>query len=376
MTEEVKPTVSVSPLFHHLRNPSLFKGEAGQDPGKWLKEFERTAKYNRWDETISLANVYFFLDGTARQWFENNQDSISSWSIFKEELQKAFGDTKFYARRAEEILKNRAQKPTESTQSYIQNVLGLCHEIDPNMSEEDKVSHLMKGIAENIYQALVTKEIATTADFIKWCQRIENMQQRRVKFNKFERLPNVVSMTPMEEPDLVSLIRRIVREEVQRIVAPVAKDQEPQLQSLESIVRDEVEKALAPVSELDPWQEVKSNRHLSYADAIRKPRRQTLLPQRKTDIWRTFDNRPVCFHCGRPGHVVKYCRERKSVFDAYRTSRRETPQPTDEGLLYNKNVARIPSPSPTRERSPTHRYRSPSPYRRSSQSPSRRNEGN
>ncbi|GFU30024.1 hypothetical protein TNCV_4716801 [Trichonephila clavipes] len=31
--------------------------------------------------------------------------------------------------------------------------------------------------------------------------------------------------------------------------------------------------------------------------------------------WRTADNRPVCFHCGRPGHVMRYCRERKAVFE-------------------------------------------------------------
>ncbi|GFU58420.1 hypothetical protein TNCV_58311 [Trichonephila clavipes] len=39
-------------------------------------------------------------------------------------------------------------------------------------------------------------------------------------------------------------------------------------------------------------------------------------------MWRTADNRPVCFHCGRPGHVMRYCRERKAVFDNSRNRRR------------------------------------------------------
>ncbi|GFY48096.1 CCHC-type domain-containing protein [Trichonephila inaurata madagascariensis] len=29
---------------------------------------------------------------------------------------------------------------------------------------------------------------------------------------------------------------------------------------------------------------------------------------RKTDLWLTSDNVPICFHCGRPGHVTRYCR--------------------------------------------------------------------
>ncbi|GFV22406.1 transposon Ty3-I Gag-Pol polyprotein [Trichonephila clavipes] len=41
-----------------------------------------------------------------------------------------------------------------STQSYIQSVLGLCQEVNPLMKEDEKVSHLMKGVAEDIYQAL------------------------------------------------------------------------------------------------------------------------------------------------------------------------------------------------------------------------------
>ncbi|GBN16317.1 hypothetical protein AVEN_221892-1 [Araneus ventricosus] len=65
--------------------------------------------------------------------------------FFQTELKKVFGDTQLFVRRAKDILKYRAQKSGESTQSYIQDVLGLCHQIDSNMPEDDKISHLMKG---------------------------------------------------------------------------------------------------------------------------------------------------------------------------------------------------------------------------------------
>ncbi|GFT79792.1 retrotrans_gag domain-containing protein [Trichonephila clavipes] len=77
----------------------------------------------------------------------------------------------------------------------------------------------VKGVAEDIYQALLTREINDTASFIKWCNYIEDMKQKRVGRPRFERLPNVVPVASLtDETDLVSLIRTIVREEVHRLV--------------------------------------------------------------------------------------------------------------------------------------------------------------
>ncbi|UYV62725.1 K02A2.6-like, partial [Cordylochernes scorpioides] len=75
---------------HIPRNPPTFSGESAQDPQKWIKMFERVAKYNKWDETQSLANVVFYLEGTAAQWFDNNEDIINSWTQFKTDLCEVF----------------------------------------------------------------------------------------------------------------------------------------------------------------------------------------------------------------------------------------------------------------------------------------------
>ncbi|GFW36081.1 CCHC-type domain-containing protein [Trichonephila clavipes] len=285
----------------------------GETLSNGLKEYDRVANFNKWDDMMCLANVYFFLDGTARQWYVNNEDALDSWEAFKNGLSGLFGDRQKYTRRAEEQLKCRAQRSGESTQSYIQSVLGLCQE---NKSSDERIRKsvtLMKGVAEDIYQALLTREINDTASFIKWCNYIEDMKQKRVGRPRFERLPNVVPVASLtDETDLVSLIRTIVREEVHRLVNQTQESLDLDPQSLEEIVQDEVERVLAPVS----TKPTETRPRPTYAAVTRKYRApvQKFPPEpRKTDVWRTADNRPVCFHCGRPGHVMRYCRERKRL---------------------------------------------------------------
>ncbi|GBN65334.1 hypothetical protein AVEN_100050-1 [Araneus ventricosus] len=82
----------------------------------------------------------------------------------------------------------------------------------------------MKEIAEDVHQALLTKEIRITADFIKWCQHIEEMQQRRIGHTKFTRLPNVVPIAFIDTENDLSLIRKIVREEIQKLTVPQAME--------------------------------------------------------------------------------------------------------------------------------------------------------
>ena len=72
-----------------------------------------------------------------------------------------FGDRQTYTRKSEEQLKYRAQRPGESMQVCIQSVLRLCRKVNPSMPDDEKVSHQMKGLAEDIYQPLLTKEIST-----------------------------------------------------------------------------------------------------------------------------------------------------------------------------------------------------------------------
>ncbi|UYV72477.1 hypothetical protein LAZ67_9003309, partial [Cordylochernes scorpioides] len=237
------------------RCPSSFAGDGSQDAQQWLKEYKRVAKFNRWDCTLRLANTVFFLDRTALKWFENNEETVTSWDDFQRALGKAFGQQEEVIKEAESLLKNRAQKSKESLETYIQDVLYLisialylCQVVNPQMDNNTKLGHLMKRVAKDIYQILIAKDV-------------EN---------------------------------------------------------------------------------------------------------------RTPDDRPLCFHCGRPGHIVRYCRERRQVFADARARREPRRSTTLGGDMPNIDEIepRIPPDRQPRSASP-YPGRGISTGRRPSRSPSR-----
>ncbi|UYV78724.1 ASPRV1 [Cordylochernes scorpioides] len=273
-------------VVQHLpRNPSIFSGEDGEDLQEWLKGYARVARYNHWDETLCLTKVYFYLSGTALKWFENNEESIQTWKEFTSQLENVFGKKENSKLQAEKKLKTRAQLKGESTECYIQDVLCLCKEVDPQMSEEDIISHLMKGIAEELYQALLPRDVQSTEQFITECRRVEALRCRRVTPTRYE----AETIRPHPEP--------------------------------------------------------------------RYPKQGERCD---TNDWRTTEGRPICFYCGRPGHVVRYCRDRKRHNEERRNDYFQRKQ--DAMVSYNSR-AESQDPNDESSRKTFTRYRSPTSYR-------------
>ncbi|UYV67046.1 K02A2.6-like, partial [Cordylochernes scorpioides] len=381
MEDDHRPTVSGSYLpCQRQRDPSTFSGDGNINPGQWLKEYERVSKYNRWDETMKLANVVFYLNGTAGRWFDNNEESLNSWRSFEDAFRGVFGLQEDSARRAEEVLKSRAQKAEESSESYIQEILSLCHQVNPRMEEGEVVAHIIKGISEDTYQVLVAKDIQTVDEILKFCRHLTTVKQRRIGRTKFARLSNVMPISCVDDSDdLAGLIRRIVREEIQKVFsAPEVVNPLREVNALEQTVREEVSRALQPTR---PQVNVVQQQPRTPYYNIDRPTQP-----RKTEHWRTYDDKPICFHCGRPGYVVRYCRERRQVFAEARSrnggeernvgfSSRPPRYDADDDYVTPQTSTyfyRSSSPHPSRARSPARRQ-SQSPARRFSRSPKPQN---
>lgn len=390
------------------RDPLTFSGGPSQDVDDWLADFDRVSVHNGWDETIKLANVVFYLAGTARTWFENHEDDFQSWDAFRSAVQGVFSVANNRKHLSSEKLATRSQREGETCTAYIEDVLWLCRRVNPDMPEAEKLSHLMKGVAEDAFQLLVVKEPGSVSEFAAACKRFEEAQWSRLGKSPIRRLPNVAGSslpTAVDDFDLRGLIRNVLREELQVLLPqylhrlPDAMPKEP---SLKTTIREEVRAALSDLTDLVPTQSSYeplnrwdpttyadykqttpkvvasyseraglSQRNFAPAYGFRhehpSPRKNqySRSPQRpwtarKTDTWRTEDSRPICFYCCLPGHVARFCRQRIDDMSR-RSGRYRQADDYNETAYQARRVASPRNSSPTRSRMPS---RSPSPSRR------------
>ncbi|GFV98121.1 transposon Ty3-I Gag-Pol polyprotein [Trichonephila clavipes] len=66
----------------------------------------------------------------------------------------------------------------------------LCARANPSLSEDEKVAHLMKGIAEDFYQTLLVQNIGTVDEFTKWSHHIEKCNKNK----EHESSPDIASI--------------------------------------------------------------------------------------------------------------------------------------------------------------------------------------
>ncbi|KAH7964171.1 hypothetical protein HPB51_027593 [Rhipicephalus microplus] len=99
----------------------------------------------------------FFLRDTALTYYENHEDTLTTRERFVSEIKECLGDTVAKRKQAEQTLLQRAQVPGETCTMYIEAILKLCKTANSCISEEDKVVHLLKGIAEDVITFLSAK---------------------------------------------------------------------------------------------------------------------------------------------------------------------------------------------------------------------------
>ncbi|KAK8782586.1 hypothetical protein V5799_016069 [Amblyomma americanum] len=259
------------------------------------------------------------------------------------------------------------------------------------MPEATKVRHLMRGVKGQLFAGLIRDPPRTVADFAKEATGMErSLQERSAQYGRPGSVAasNYCASLPVAGDEaLRELVRSVVREELRnlRLDAPPAS-----VAAVADAVREEIRRAVQPPPAPQPEPYASSYNEalrtpqpepyiMSYSEALRRPApvphafrpaaEQTQgyfpsaelrdpRPVRKADVWRTPNNRPLCYHCGEPGHILRNCPYRRMGLRGFPPSAprpRYGERPRDIEQYLADNV--LPSTPPRRQ------SRSPSPRR-------------
>lgn len=390
------------PGAQRLREPEIFSGTDEKDVEDWLESYERASASNKWDDPMKLGIVMFYLTDVAKLWYKNHEADIPTWTTFKTSIAAVFGRPGVRKLRAEQRLRSRSQQTGETFTSYIEDILDLCRRVNPTMSEADKVRHIMKGISDDAFQMLLSKNPATVSELIELCQSFDELRRQRL-LTRRQHVSDETISSVATAPDLESLLSQIkdfVRAEVARqlsLLSPAVQPPSPLPANIRQVIQEQVCAALPSARDTPPLPTpvvcAEVNAPLSYAEVAARPPPQTFaslpsaVPVRPTPRldqarypqssgqWRTLDNRPICFACGLPGHVARYCRRRVPPYhQSFDSDPYVSPRPP---FSASRNPGQMSSYTdhrpPVNRRSPSPRRRSLSPMRRRSSTPEQEN---
>lgn len=90
---------------------------------------------------------------------------------------------------------SRSQRASEAFTAYIQDIIWLYCRVNPDILEDDKISHHMKGVAEDAFQLLVVNGSLTVAAFSVACKAFEEAQRSHLDKSDNKRLPSCQLLT-------------------------------------------------------------------------------------------------------------------------------------------------------------------------------------
>ncbi|KAF8791286.1 hypothetical protein HNY73_006174 [Argiope bruennichi] len=160
-------------------------------------------------------------------------------------------------------------------------------------------------------------EYETTDAFVKRCCHIESLRRRRIVRPRFQRLPNVSDHWYISSSG--RSFKRLCRK------YRTTDYETEKLHDIASVIQEEVMEALEPITD-ERRDKTTAQRSVPTRPQARRETTNRPPSQRRTDLWRTDNNVPFCYHFGRPGHVLRCCRERRRIFQNARATRTINPR--------------------------------------------------
>lgn len=181
---------------HNVVTPVLFYGKEEEDPTEWIRNYNRAAQANRWDESRKMQLVGTFLRGNALHWFEDNEEIFNTkgedesdedflkviFTRYSEEFIKIF-TTREHKRSWRQQLESIKQKKEEKVDTYTNRFKRLWRNIDPERNHEEiYIQRYVDGLKEELAEKVYDRDPETIEDAEKFAKKAEtNSNYRKVR---------------------------------------------------------------------------------------------------------------------------------------------------------------------------------------------------
>ena len=118
--------------------------------------------------------VQYSLRGEASRWFKNNKSTFISWKAFVRGLRETFLSP-FFEEIAFKKLETYSQGVNQPVRSFYNEVIKLCNEADPSMSDFTKLRNLLNKTKPTLQLEIRKKKPITTKQFLEYAIEVEEL---------------------------------------------------------------------------------------------------------------------------------------------------------------------------------------------------------
>lgn len=292
------------------------------DAARWMRQFEMAALLNGWSDAFKFQTIELYMTGVALQWVENMQARTPSWEDLKRLFLARFDIGRIA--KAKQQLRRLVRDEGTSLLDHLEQIEWLCHQVDQHMTDSEIIEYFANTISPADFADIAAAR--STRDIERLRTHLQERARHAATCNQ--------AVAPQHQAPLVSALTR----------------------------PDDARRPRSPTRRGSSEGSYGHRTPPSYAAPNRPPQTPTAPDaQRYGPTSRTYfhgDRRaqnggPLCNHCNRAGHIMKYCRDRASGMpparpESFNASRAQSPGLPTSGE-YRR---RTPSKSPHRSQSP------------------------
>ena len=299
-------------------NISKFYGYDREDIDQWLEEFDYQleARDISPESKAALTQLTIHIAGPAQEYIRTlPADQRATLGLVKDALKRCYSHRNREWVQRQQIAQRR-QKPTEPLGDYVSDVVSKLHKLD--MQENTRVYHFIEGLKPELQMEVLKAKPKTLSEAVETAREFDALLVRGNKstpnehtteqglINKLGELVNKlagnsgtstsIGKQPNPEHPIVARMESIIT----RAENTPHHSESQESRNLLREIREIKQSLMGEIQELDRRVDARIN------GLARRNQNSREEPLRQ----RTREGRPICYSCGRVGHVQQNCNQR------------------------------------------------------------------